>query len=56
MIGNISYETALRFAQTWGAVYFALMFIAAFVYAYWPGNRDTFQKAATSLLKEDEAP
>ncbi len=56
MIGNISYEDALRFAQSWGAVYFVLMFAGAFLYACWPGNRDTFRKAASSLFDEDDAP
>jgi len=56
MIGNISYQDALAFAQSWGAIYFVLMFAVAFAYALWPSNAKRFPDAATSLLREDDAP
>ena len=37
-----AYEDVLAFAQSWGAVYFTLMFVAAFAYAWWPENRPRF--------------
>jgi cytochrome c oxidase cbb3-type subunit 4 len=40
-----AYEDVLAFAQSWGAVYFTLMFAAALIYAFWPKNRQTFQRA-----------
>lgn len=56
MIGNVSFEDAVRFAQSWGAVYFVIMFAVAFVYALWPSNAKRFREAATSLFREDDAP
>jgi cytochrome c oxidase cbb3-type subunit 4 len=56
MIEGITYEQTLRFAQSWGAVYFVIMFAVAFAYAWWPGNRETFRNAATSLFREDDGP
>jgi cytochrome c oxidase cbb3-type subunit 4 len=56
VIGNISYEDALTFAQSWGAVYFLLMFAVAFAYALWPSNAERFRDAASSLFREDDAP
>ena len=50
-----AYEDVLTFAQSWGAVYFILMFAAAFAYAYWPGNKTKFGHAARIPL-EDENP
>jgi cytochrome c oxidase cbb3-type subunit 4 len=56
MIGNVSYQDAVTFAQSWGAVYFLLMFVVAFVYALWPSNANRFRDAASSLFHEDDAP
>jgi cytochrome c oxidase cbb3-type subunit 4 len=49
----MNYESVAQFAQTWGLVYLALMFLAVLVYALWPGNREKFEKAARSPLEED---
>ena len=56
MIGNISFEDAETFAQSWGAVYFVLMFAIAFAYALWPSNAKRFHDAATSVFREDDEP
>jgi cytochrome c oxidase cbb3-type subunit 4 len=49
-----AYEDVLAFAQSWGAVYFTLMFLVAFAYAWWPKNRAHFEKAAHIPLKEED--
>jgi cytochrome c oxidase cbb3-type subunit 4 len=41
-----AYEDVLAFCQSWGAVYFMIMFAVAFAYALWPSNRARFKKAA----------
>ena len=46
-----AYEDVLTFAQSWGAVYFTLMFLIAFAYAWWPKNRARFEKASYIPLK-----
>ena len=48
-----AYEDVLAFAQSWGAVYFTLMFLVAFAYAWWPKNRQNFDSAAHIPLKDD---
>ncbi|HWU54835.1 MAG TPA: cbb3-type cytochrome c oxidase subunit 3 [Rhizomicrobium sp.] len=50
-----AYEDVLAFVQSWGAVYFTLMFAIAFAYAWWPKNRRRFDQAAQIPLK-DETP
>ena len=34
-----AYEEVLAFAQSWGAVYFTVMFAVVLVYAFWPKNQ-----------------
>ncbi len=50
-----AYEDVLTFAQSWGAVYFTLMFVAAFAYAWWPRNRKRFYEAARIPLQGEDA-
>jgi len=49
-----AYEDVLAFAQSWGAVYFSLMFAVAFIYAWWPKNRPRFEQAAQIPLKDED--
>jgi cytochrome c oxidase cbb3-type subunit 4 len=50
-----AYEDVLAFVQSWGAVYFTLMFAAASAYAWWPKNRPRFEQAAQIPLKDEDA-
>jgi cytochrome c oxidase cbb3-type subunit 4 len=49
-----AYQDVLTFAQSWGAVYFTLMFVIAFAYAWWPANRPRFDQAAQIPLKDED--
>lgn len=51
----MSYSLLSSFAQTWGLLYFVIMFGAALAYALWPSNKDTF-KAAASIPLQDREP
>jgi Cbb3-type cytochrome oxidase, subunit 3 len=48
-----TYENFAGFAQTWGLVYFFVIFAAVVVYAMWPRNKKTFEDAARIPLNED---
>jgi len=50
----MDYETAANFAQSWGLVYFVLLFVVVFAYAYWPRNKSTFDRAANMPFNEDD--
>lgn len=50
-----AYEDVLAFAQSWGAVYFTVMFAMAFAYAWWPRNKSRFEQAAQIPLKDEDA-
>lgn len=49
-----AYEAAAHFAQTWGLLFAALLFLAAVAYALWPSNKTTFDRAAHAPLREDD--
>jgi cytochrome c oxidase cbb3-type subunit 4 len=48
-----TYETLAHFAQTWGLVYFYVVFLAVLVYALWPSRQKRFDEAARMPLRED---
>ncbi len=50
----MSYEAISRFVQQGGTVYFTLLFVAVCVYAFWPKNKATFDKAARAALDAEE--
>ena len=48
-----SYEFFAQIAQTWGLVYFFVLFIAVLVYALWPSRQKQFDESARMPLRED---
>lgn len=53
-MSGITYETMARFAQQFGILYFAVMFIVAVGYALRSGHRDQFRDLARRPLDQDE--
>ncbi len=50
----MSYENVAEFAQTWGLVYFFILFSLVVVYALWPANQKQFDEAARIPLEDEE--
>jgi cytochrome c oxidase cbb3-type subunit IV len=50
---STTYETLAEIAQTWGLVYFVLVFIATLAYALWPSLKGQFDESARLPLRED---
>lgn len=48
-----TYSAVAAFAQTWGLLYFVIMFAVVLAYALWPKNRKRFDDAANIPLRED---
>ena len=48
-----SYEFFAQIAQTWGLVYFFVLFIAVLAYALWPSRQKQFDENARMPLRED---
>ncbi|MBA5776150.1 cbb3-type cytochrome c oxidase subunit 3 [Stappia sp. F7233] len=47
------YTELASFAQTFGLVYFVILFLGVVAYALWPKNRKRFEEAAHIPLRED---
>ncbi len=50
----MTYQQATHFAQTWGMALLLLLFVGVVIYALWPGNRDKFNRAAETPLKDED--
>ena len=50
---SATYEALARFAQTWGLLYFFIVFLVVLVYALWPSRQREFDEAARMPLRED---
>jgi cytochrome c oxidase cbb3-type subunit 4 len=48
-----SYKLVAEFAQTWGLLYFVLIFLGVLIYALNPSRRARFDEAARIPLDKD---
>jgi len=53
MIVSPTYAFFSHFAQTWGLVYFVVLFLVVLAYALWPSKQKAFDEAAKMPLRED---
>jgi len=50
----MDYDTVSAFAKSWGLVYLMAVFVGVCVYAFWPRNKATFDRAAQMPLDKDD--
>ena len=50
---SATYEKLAEFAQTWGMLYFLVVFVVAMAYALWPSRQQQFDEAARAPFRED---
>ncbi|HEY4773807.1 MAG TPA: cbb3-type cytochrome c oxidase subunit 3 [Xanthobacteraceae bacterium] len=50
---DATYRMLAEFAQTWGLVYFVVVFLLVLAYALWPSRKRYFEEAARIPLRED---
>jgi cytochrome c oxidase cbb3-type subunit 4 len=48
-----TYRAIAEFAQTWGLVYFVVVFLLVLAYVFWPSRKKKFEDAARIPLRED---
>jgi cytochrome c oxidase cbb3-type subunit IV len=53
---NLDHETLVAFAKTFGLFYLIITFLGTVVYAFWPSKRDEFDRAARSVLDDEDGP
>ncbi len=49
-----TYKALAEFAQSWGLLFFFIVFLAIVAYAFWPSNKKKFDEAARRPLREDD--
>lgn len=53
---ELSHDSVVAFAKSWGLFYLIAFFIGVLVYAFWPSNRKRFDRAKNSILDKDDRP
>lgn len=53
---ELSYETTSAFAKSFGLLYLIALSVAITLYAYWPSLGPRFEKAANSVLDDEDGP
>lgn len=53
---ELDHDTLVVFAKTFGLFYLMVLSIGIVVYACWPSNRKKFDRAARSILSDEEGP
>lgn len=53
---EITHELVTGFAKSWGLFYLIALFIGIVVYAFWPSHRQRFDRAARSVLDDEDGP
>jgi cytochrome c oxidase cbb3-type subunit 4 len=53
---DVSHDTLVFIAKTFGLFYLIAMSLVAVIYAFWPSNGARFDRAAKSILDDEEGP
>lgn len=53
---EIDHDTLVAFAKTFGLFYLIAMSLVALLYALWPSNGKRFDRAAKSVLDDEDGP
>ena len=53
---EIDHDTLVGFAKTFGLFYLIGMFALSVIYAFWPSNGRRFERAAKSVLDDEDGP
>lgn len=52
----MDHSTLVYFAKTFGLFYLIALAIGVLIYACWPRNRQMFDKAARSIIDDEDKP
>jgi cytochrome c oxidase cbb3-type subunit IV len=53
---EITHDTLVGFAKSFGLFYLIALSIGIAVYAFWPSNRGRFNRAAKSIMDDEDGP
>jgi cytochrome c oxidase cbb3-type subunit 4 len=53
---SFAHDTLVWFSKSFGLFYLIGLSILVVAYVYWPGNRQRFDRAANSILRDEDRP
>lgn len=53
---DLSHDTLVAVSKSYGLFYLIALSVGVVVYSLWPANRDRFERAAKSILKDEDGP
>jgi cytochrome c oxidase cbb3-type subunit IV len=53
---RVDHGTLVWFSQTFGLFYLIGLSVIVAIYAYWPSNKQRFDRAANAILDEEDRP
>lgn len=53
---DIDHETLVAFSKSFGLFYLIALSVGVGLYAYWPSNRKQFERAASVIIDDEDAP
>ena len=56
MTMELAHETLVWLSKSFGLFYLVAMAIGVVIYAYWPSNKQRFERAATAIFEHEDRP
>ena len=53
---NVAHDFVVGISKSFGLYYLIALSAAVLVYAYWPSNKRRFERAAQSILDDEDKP
>lgn len=53
---TLDHDTLVWFSKSFGLFYLIALSLAVAAYAYWPSNKNRFDRAADSILDDEDRP
>ena len=53
---TIDHNALVWFSKSYGLIYLIVLSLGVIAYAYWPANRQRFDKAADSIIHDEDRP
>ena len=51
---SVDHDVLVWFSKSYGLFYLLALSAAVLIYAYWPSNNKTFDRAGRAILEDDE--
>jgi cytochrome c oxidase cbb3-type subunit IV len=53
---NVEHDFLVGLSKSFGLFYLIALSVAVLIYAYWPSNKKRFDRAAQSILSDEDKP